>query len=105
MAASSVTGVGPGSADRVNKGSQHMHLGVTHLIGPRVVDAGTATLNGGSPSSVNVPFTQALPSAAGYFTQLQAQGTTSGAPALATSPVATTGFTIYGPNGNAAVVN
>ncbi len=105
MAASSVTGVGPGSADKLNRGNQHTHLGVENLIGPRVVTAGTAVLNGASPSVANVPFTQALAAAAGYYALLTPVGTGSGAPALNVSAVATTGFTIGGPNGSTATVN
>jgi hypothetical protein len=45
MAATSITGTGPGSADGQNRGSEHQTLGVTHLIGPKVVGAGTATLD------------------------------------------------------------
>jgi hypothetical protein len=106
MAASSVTGVGPGSADKVNKGSEHMHLSVDHLIGPRVVDAGQATLNGATPSVVNVPFTKTLTSTTGYYAHLTPIGsTTGGAIDLATSQVSTTGFTITGANGSTAVVN
>lgn len=45
MGATSVTGVsGPGSVSGINKGSEHMSLGVERLIGPRVVAAGTKTL-------------------------------------------------------------
>lgn len=99
MAASSVTGVGPGSADKVNKGSEHMHLGVDHLIGPRMVDAGQASLTSGTPSTCNVPFTKALASATGYFAFTQPVGTTSGtASDLSVTNVATTGFTVTGPN-------
>jgi hypothetical protein len=46
MGATSVTGVGPGSADGKNKGSEHMTLGVHHLIGPHVIAAGTVELDG-----------------------------------------------------------
>lgn len=45
MAGTSVTGKGPGSADGFNRGSEHQTLGVTHLIGPKVVGAGMATLD------------------------------------------------------------
>lgn len=49
MGATSVTGVGQGSAEKIGtKGSEHMRLGVGHLIGPHVVAAGTATLSGGT---------------------------------------------------------
>lgn len=52
MAATSVTGKGPGSADGKNKGSGHMTLDVGNLIGPRVMAAGTATLSGGTVTVV-----------------------------------------------------
>jgi hypothetical protein len=43
--ASSVTGVGQGSADKAGqKGSEHLYVGVEKLIGVRVVVAGTITL-------------------------------------------------------------
>ncbi len=48
MGATSVTGVGPGSADGLNKGSEHMTLGVGNLIGPKVVVSGTSTLVAGA---------------------------------------------------------
>lgn len=47
MAASSVTGTGYGSADGKNKGSEHTTLGVSHLIGTRVVVADRVTLSSG----------------------------------------------------------
>lgn len=44
MTASSVTGVGQGSADKAGqKGSEHLFVGVNKLIGPRVVLAGINT--------------------------------------------------------------
>lgn len=52
MAATSVTGTGLGAADGKNKGSEHMTLGVGHLIGPRVMASGTATLSGGAATVV-----------------------------------------------------
>lgn len=52
MAASSVTGVGPGSADGLNKGSEHMTMGVEKLIGTRVVATGTVTLDSGAATVV-----------------------------------------------------
>ncbi len=50
MGATSVTGVsGYGSVqDGRSKGSPHMTLGVSHLIGPRVLAAGSVTLTGGA---------------------------------------------------------
>ncbi len=106
MAASSVTGVGPGSADRVNKGSEHMHLGVDHLIGPRMVDAGQASLTSGTPSTCNIPFTKVLTSATGYYAFAQPVGTTSGSAVdLSVSQVATTGFTVTGGNSSTQTFN
>jgi hypothetical protein len=54
MGATSVTGVGPGSADGKNKGSEHMTLSVHKLIGPHVIAAGTVELDG-STATVYVP--------------------------------------------------
>ena len=55
MTASSVTGRGLGSADGKNKGSEHMTLGVGHLIGPRVVAADEVTLDGSGDAVVILP--------------------------------------------------
>ncbi len=47
MGASSVTGVsGAGSVAGNQKGSEHMSLGVSKLIGPKVAAAGRVTLSG-----------------------------------------------------------
>lgn len=47
MGATSVTGVsGPGSVAGLQKGSEHMSLGIKKLIGPKVAAAGTETLSG-----------------------------------------------------------
>lgn len=56
MGATSVTGVsGFGSVDGIQKGSEHMSLGVEKLIGPRVVSAGSATIGGGGTVTVDFP--------------------------------------------------
>jgi hypothetical protein len=55
MTATSVTGIGLGSADGQNKGSSHMTLGAGHLIGPRVVAADMATLDGSGDATVILP--------------------------------------------------
>lgn len=55
MGASSVTGKGLGSAVGKNKGSEHMTLGVSKLIGPRVVVADSATLDGSGDKVVKFP--------------------------------------------------
>jgi len=55
MGATSVTGVGAGSAEAYNKGAPgRQTLGVGHLIGPHVVNAGKATLSGGT-KAVGIP--------------------------------------------------
>jgi hypothetical protein len=58
MGATSVTGVGAGSAAEYgagNKGSEHMSLAVHRLIGPRVCAAGSLTLNGSGYGTVYYP--------------------------------------------------
>lgn len=56
MGATSVTGVsGVGSVDGIQKGSEHMSLGVAKLVGPRVAAAGTATIGGGGTVTVDFP--------------------------------------------------
>lgn len=56
MGATSVTGVsGPGTSQGSQKGSQFASLGVSRLIGPRVVLAGQVTLDGGGNATVNFP--------------------------------------------------
>lgn len=107
MAASSVTGVGAGSALKKQKGSEHMTLGVDKLIGPHVVSAGSVALTSGTPSTATVTFPQALSSATGHYVQLTPVGATSGIAAggVAASAVATTGFVITGPNSVTTTVN
>jgi hypothetical protein len=107
MSASSVTGVGQGSADKKNKGSEHTTLAVDHLIGPRVVDAGSIALAPGTPSTGSVSFGTALTSATGYFvlaTPVGATATIAGS-GVATSAVATTGFTLTGPTNVSTTIN
>jgi hypothetical protein len=55
MAATSVTGRGLGSADKRQKGSEHVRLGAEKLIGPRPVACGTVTLSGGGTATVILP--------------------------------------------------
>ena len=67
MGATSVTGVGTGSAQEYgagNKGSEHMSLGVHRLIGPRVTGAGQITLNASGFGEVYFPI---LPGAVGQY--------------------------------------
>lgn len=58
MGAASVTGVGLGSAEGSNKMNEHVSLGVSRLIGTRVVAAGVATTSSGAAT---VTFPQVLP--------------------------------------------
>jgi len=67
MGATSVTGVGTGSAAAYgagNKGSEHMALGVHRLIGPRVVACGEAELDASGFATVYYP---TLPGGAGLY--------------------------------------
>jgi len=48
MGATSVTGVGQGSAEGSVRGSEHVTLAVGNLLGPKVVRCGQATLSGGA---------------------------------------------------------
>jgi|TARA_Y100000034_G_scaffold28650_1_gene34461 hypothetical protein len=54
MTATSVTGIGLGAAKN-QKGSEHMTLGQAHLVGPRVVAASDATLDGSGDLTVILP--------------------------------------------------
>ena len=54
MTATSVTGIGLGAAKN-QKGSEHMTLGSGHLVGPRVVAADDATLDGSGDASIVLP--------------------------------------------------
>ena len=54
MGATSVTGVGQGSAIGNTKGSESMSLGIHKLIGPKIVAAGVKTLSG-TTGTVYVP--------------------------------------------------
>lgn len=57
MGATSVTGVGAGSAESVSKGAAgRQTLGVGHLIGPYIVAAGKVALSSGA-AVVTVPVT------------------------------------------------
>lgn len=92
MGATSVTGVGLGSAEGSNKGTDRMTLGVGHLIGPRVVAAGSVTLS----ASTGVVAFPTLPGLVGdYGFHL----TASTAAAVHVTSKAVTGFTVNGTSG------
>jgi len=65
MVAANTQGVGPGSVDGNNKGSERMTLGVQHLIGPRVVAAGMVT--NGDGGTVTITFPQSLNQSEAYY--------------------------------------
>jgi hypothetical protein len=93
MGATSVTGVsGPGAVDGLNKGSEHMSLGVNKLIGPRVVAAGTATIGGGGTVAVAIP--ELTGSTSDYI--VMATDTNSTVAAVNVTAFALTGFTLKG---------
>lgn len=54
MGATSVTGVGHGSAEGANKGNDHTSMGVSKLIGPRCVAVGSVTLSS-NVASIQLP--------------------------------------------------
>lgn len=78
MGATSVTGVGLGSADKKIKGSEHLSIGANKLIGPRIVAAGTKTLSGGAGTVV-------LPALAGSSSNYVVMVTDTNASATAVS--------------------
>jgi hypothetical protein len=97
MGASSVTGVGQGSADKKgHKGSEHLFVGVEKLIGTRIVLSGSVVLSG---STGAVTFPRTLSGSASDYLVL-----CNGSSAYAyASSVATTGFTANGTSGNTVV--
>ncbi len=97
MTATSVTGIGLGSADGQNKGSEHMTLGAGQLIGPRVVVADEGTLDGSGDLTVILPSLGGI--AADYVvTVTDADATAAGAAAGSlTMDDVTTTVTLKGP--------
>jgi len=95
--ASSVTGVGQGSADKKgHKGSEHLFVGVEKLIGTRVVYSGAVTLTG---ATLAVAFGKTLPGVNADYIVL-----CNGSSAYAfASAVTTSGFTANGTAGNTVV--
>jgi hypothetical protein len=55
MTATSATGKGLGSADKKNKGSEHLTIGANKIIGPRVVACGSGTLDGSGDLTIILP--------------------------------------------------
>lgn len=61
MGATSVTGVGPGSAAGRTKGNEHMSLGVRRIIGPKVIAAGSVALSS-NVATIQIPVLSATTS-------------------------------------------
>lgn len=55
MTATSVTGKGLGSADKLHKGSEHTRIGAEKIIGPRIVWADFVTLDSSGDATVVLP--------------------------------------------------
>lgn len=91
MGATSVTGVGLGSADKKQKGSEHMRLGAEKIIGPRIVYAKIVTLDGSGDLVVRLP---ALPGVAGDYVVMACDGNAAAAAAVAASLAITSGNTV-----------
>ena len=104
MGATSVTGVsGPGTASGFTRGSEHMSLVVTKLIGPKVVMAGNITLTG---TTGTVQFPAPVGATTDYVVMLTANSSTLPYVSTALATVANTSdwsFIVTG--GNNAVVN
>ena len=98
MGATSVTGVGPGDVSGHNKGSEHMTLGVTHLIGPHILYAGTVTC-AAKTADVNHPLLDGALSDYLIFVFNYTDGS-----AVVLSSVTLNGFTVT-TNGATDVVN
>lgn len=100
MTAQSVTGIGLGHAKN-QKGAQDVHLGTSHLVGPRVVAADAATLNSSGNVVIKLPLLSGT--AANYIVTVTDADTTA-ATACAASLVldgTSTTVTLKGPNNGA----
>lgn len=104
MAATSVTGVGLGSADKRQKGSEHMRLGAEKIIGPRVVYAGRHTLDGSGDLTIELPL---LPGVATDYIVTASDANAAAAAACAASLTLSggaTNITVKGPTSSAVFV-
>lgn len=104
MGATSVTGVsGAGSVAGNQKGSEHMSLGVSKLIGPKVVAAGNKTL---TLTTGVVQFPAPVGAVSDYVVMVSANSSTLAYVSSALAEVSSTSdwtFTITG--GSGALVN
>ncbi len=103
MGATSVTGVGIGGVSGNQKGSEHMSLGVSKLIGPKVSAAGKITLTG-TTGTVEIP---ALVGAVGdYVVMLSANTSTHVYVSTALAAVSNSdSWSFIATGGSGAVVN
>lgn len=102
MGATSVTGVGPGSAD--NKGSERMSLGAEKIIGPRVVYAGSVTTDSSGDAVIKLP---ELAGAASDYVVVATEAGVAAAAAVAASLAVSGGVstvTVKGPVSTAVAV-
>lgn len=105
MGATSVTGVsGPGSVAGNQKGSEHMSLGVSKLIGPKVAAAGKVTLSG---TTGVVEFPALVGAVTDYVVMVSANSSTLAyvSSALAVSGTTSDQWTFTATGGSGAVVN
>lgn len=86
MGATSVTGKGLGSADKRQKGSEHLRIGAEKLIGPRPVAVGHVTLSGSGTATVILP-----PVDTNYSYVVLANDTNTSAAAAVGASIATSG--------------
>ena len=104
MGATSVTGIsGPGSVSGLSKGSEHMSLSVSKLIGPKVCAAGSVTCSG---TTGVVQFPSLAGVVGGYVVMLTATTSTLAYVSTNLAAVASTNdwsFTVTA--GSGAVVN
>lgn len=98
MGATSVTGKGLGSADKKQKGSEHMRLGSEKIIGPRVVYSANVTLNGSGDLVIKLPV---FPGTTSNYAVIATDSNVAAAGAIAASLVVSateTTITLKGPN-------
>lgn len=75
MGATSVTGVGIGSADKKQKGGEHLRVGAEKIIGPRLIYANSVTMDGSGNFSLVLPKLTGV--AADYVVQVTHKDTTT----------------------------
>lgn len=108
MTATSTQGVGNGSAEGRQKGSERMTLGKDKIIGTHVVMAGSVALTSGTPSTATVVFPETLSgSASDYMVLAVPVGATAAiaAAGVAVSGLTTAQFVLTGPNSVTTTIN